>query len=535
MTDFLLQHYLCHTAERCPDHPALRYEGHELTYRELLEESVVLSDTLIGMGMETGEIAAIYLNKSQHAVAAMFGVLFTAGTYIPLDSYYSPVNRTLSILEQSQARFLITSGANLMKLIQGADSHQVEVLKSLHVLVVDGDYSSSTEYFQQYVHFIPNLTPQYLYQIRKQAISDDLAYILYTSGSTGIPKGVMISHLNARTFIDWCCNYFQPDAKDRFASIAPFHFDLSVFDIFVPVAVGAELVILPAVKIQNPSLFAAAIKREEINWIYSVPSLWNAVIKYAGLVPGELASLKNVLFAGEVFQPKYLRLTMELLPQASFYNLYGLIETNVCTYYPVKDKESVKDTPVPIGYPCENTEVVVIHPEGRIAGIGEEGELCVRGSIVMKGYYRNPLLTEQCFRTSPVPGHRGERLYHTGDMVRINEERAFVLVGRKDSLVKRSGFRIELPEIERVLHDMDGIAQAAVVDVQDEDGNVIICAALTLRPGEQISVIGLKQSVGVVLPHYMIPDLVHVFEQFPTGSSEKIDRRQLKEIFRNML
>ncbi|MBZ9609065.1 amino acid adenylation domain-containing protein [Clostridium estertheticum] len=532
MTDFLLQDYLNNTTEKFENKIAIKYENKKVTYKELKEASIRISDTLIEMGLAFREAVAIYLDKSHNTIAAMFGVVYATGVYIPLDSCYSPVIRTLSIMEQSKVRYLITSGENLERLVKEIHGNK-ELLKLINVLLIDDKYSLDKDIFNKYVEFNFNKQIKELYKERGKNISDDLAYILYTSGSTGIPKGVMITHINARTFIEWCCSYFKPSHEDKFLSIAPFHFDLSIFDIFVSIAKGGTLVILPTEKSKNPLNLIEVIKKEEITYIYSVPSLWVAIIKYSKLKKGELTSLKKILFAGEVFQPEYLKKTMEILPDALFYNLYGLIETNVCTYYFVKDKECVKDCPVPIGFPCDNTEVVVLNSEGKLASKGEQGELCVRGTIVMKGYYRNEGLTEKSFKVSPIPEHNGERIYCTGDIVVINDEGALEFIGREDSLVKRAGFRIELLEIERILYKDEHIEDVAVVDIKDEEGNTLICAAVKIHGDKMISIIKLKQFIGSILPKYMIPDIIKVIEELPKGANEKINRQDLKKIFRS--
>ena len=522
-----LHGYLYETVKRYPDRTAISYMERDMTYLELSERAGWMREILVKYGVQAGDLVGIYMEKSDLEIAAIFGILSCEAAYIPLDSIYSPVSRIIGILEETKSAVLITSKGGMQKL--EAEPEWFEKMPVCRVLVLDGDCAYERNNRDEYV-FERGKHSLKVADIGEKGM-DSTAYILFTSGSTGKPKGVVLSHRNADAFVDWCCSCFQPAPEDVFLSVAPLHFDLSVFDLYVSIRSGGKLVILPSQKERNVLNYLEYIRRYRVTYLYSVPSLWNAFLRYGKLRIGELDSLKYVLFAGEVFQPEALKKAMEFVPQADFYNLYGLVETNVFTYYKVKGKDSVGEAPVPIGYACGESETVILKDDQEVTRIGEEGELCLCGPLVMKGYYHNQELTDRVIKKSPLERHNGKPLFHTGDIAMLNEEGAYVLIGRRDSLVKKNGFRVELGEIETALASMKGVEEAAAVALKNEKMETILCAAVSMNGEERFSVQRMKEGIAGRIPSYMIPDYICCMEEFKRNSNGKIDREYLKQYF----
>jgi amino acid adenylation domain-containing protein len=352
-----------------------------------------------------------------------------------------------------------------------------------------------------------------------------LAYILYTSGSTGRPKGVMLSHGNAACFIDWCSDLFQPNEDDRFSSHAPFHFDLSILDIYVSLKSGATLVLVEEQLGKEPTRLAPWIAQKKITVWYSAPSILSLLAQFGKLEEQDYSSLRLVLFAGEVFPIKYLKLLKSLWPHPRYFNLYGPTETNVCTFYEVPRTVPESQTePVPIGKACPYCEPLVVNKAGIEVAAGAEGELCIAGSSVMQGYWSLPENTAKAF----LPG-RDTRWYRTGDLVVELPDGDYKFLGRRDRMIKKRGYRIELGEIEVALYRHPAIKEAAVLAFPDDDG-VPIKAFTSTRDGSKLSMIELKKFCSENLPLYMVPDLFCSLESLPKTSTDKIDYQKLKSM-----
>jgi amino acid adenylation domain-containing protein len=354
-----------------------------------------------------------------------------------------------------------------------------------------------------------------------------LAYILYTSGSTGKPKGVMLSHANGESYVDWCSEVFAPTRDDRFSSHAPFHFDLSILDLFVPMKHGATLVLIGEEVGKQPVRLAPLIAERRLTIWYSAPSILSVLAQYGNLEQHDFSALRYVLFAGEVFPVKHLRRLKSLLPSPRYFNLYGPTETNVCTFYEIPDRiPEERSEPYPIGRACSHCRTRVVDERGQDVAPGTEGELVVSGPPVMRGYWNLPESTRRAFLEQDADG----RWYKTGDIVIEAGDGNYTYVCRRDRMVKRRGYRVELGEIEAGLYKHPAVREAAVVALPDEEAGIRIRAFLSCAGEKRPSLIELKRFCAENLPIYMVPDAFTFLETLPKTSTDKVDYQGLKAI-----
>ena len=517
---YLLHHLLQDAADADPARPAVVDGTDCLTYGELDLRSNQIANLLEEAGVASGDRVALYLDKSLESVVGIYGILKTGAAYVPLDPQ-APVARLAYIARNCGVRVLLTGiekqdawGA----LREGSDVERLIALNAAGDAVAgegSGSVWSAAEIDEQ-----PTVWPS------RPTVDHDLAYILYTSGSTGDPKGVMLSHRNALAFVEWATEAFGVNPSDRLSSHAPLHFDLSVFDLYAAAAGGAAVVLVPAKASVFPMQVARFIDEQRITVWYSVPSILSMLTLRGGLHPGSLPTLRTVLFAGEIFPTKYLRQLMSSLPHARFFNLYGPTETNVCTAYEVPPLEDDDDTPIPIGRAIPNDEVFAVTEDGQTAGPGEEGELYVRGATVMHGYWGDEERTARSLIDVAGPGGGfRDRAYRTGDLVRLDSDGDYRLLGRRDAQIKSRGYRIELGDIESALYAHPAVVECAVCAIPDDLVTNRIMAYVVVRNGA--SAADLAEFCANRIPRYMVPDTFEFRRSLPKTSTGKVDRRGL--------
>jgi acyl-coenzyme A synthetase/AMP-(fatty) acid ligase len=335
----------------------------------------------------------------------------------------------------------------------------------------------------------------------------------------------MLSHTNALSYIDWCTEVFAPTPDDRLSNHAPLHFDLSILDVFLAMRHSATLVPIGEEIGKDPAGLARLIAEKRITIWYSAPSILTLMAEYGEMARHNYSALRIVLFAGEVFPLKHLRALTALWPRPRYFNLYGPTETNVCTFFEVPAEIPPERTaPFPIGKRCSHFRTRVVGDSGADAAPGEEGELWAAGPGVMQGYWN---LAEESARAFVID-RDSARWYRTGDIVVEDAAGDYVFIGRRDRMVKRRGYRVELGEIEAALYRHPDVEEAAVIALPDADGGVRIRAFVKSRSSKRLSTIELKRFSAENLPLYMVPDLFTPMDSLPKTSTGKIDYQKLK-------
>jgi amino acid adenylation domain-containing protein len=527
---YLLQQLLTEAAARQPTRPAVASDGCALTYEELDRLSNKVARKLLRLGVAHGDRVGILGPKSAAVVIGVYGALKAGACYVPLDPK-APAGRLSHIVRDCGAAVLIADEARASQaaaLAGAAPGPPGVVVVSTPGLADRQDWISLPSQGAAVVPWtaVDGESGEPLPEDR--AIETDLAYILYTSGSTGTPKGVMISHRNSLTFVDWAAAAAGLSEQDRVCSPAPLHFDLSVFDIFASCRAAACLTVLPDGASTFPVSIARSIEAEQISVWYSVPSVLALLACYGSLRQLDLSRLRTVIFAGEVFPPKHLARLIAELPHPRYLNWYGPTETNVCTAFEVPAGWA-EARPAPIGKACANTEVFAVTREGcRVSEPDEVGELYVRGPSLMQGYWGQPAKTSEVLVRNPFRAEYDELVYRTGDLVTLGEAGNYAYLGRRDSMVKIRGYRVELGEVEATLYRHPVIREAAVVPVPDELLGSRLKAVVTVD-GAELTRESVLDHCRRWLPGYMVPEIVEFREALPRTSTGKVDRAGLAQ------
>lgn len=494
-------YWLDRTAEKHPDKIAFADAAKERTFAGLRKEARAVASGLIDKGLRKKPVV-VYMEKGVDVITAFMGIAYSGNFYSPID-VTMPISRVNKILEVLSPQVIITTS---------------ELAGNVKDFLFQGEVLIWEDEITQ------EIQEEKLAEVQGKIIDTDLLYVLFTSGSTGLPKGVTITHRSVIDYIDWVTETFQIEADDSFGNQAPFYFDNSILDIYSTVKSGATCHIVPQTLFSQPVRLLEYLKEKKINTIFWVPSALIIVSKVKAFRNVDLnGTLKRCLFCGEVMPNKQLNIWRKYLPEVQYANLYGPTEiTDACTYYMV-DREFSDDEPLPIGIPMKNTEILVLNEENQPVGEGEVGELCVRGTSLSMGYYNNPEKTREAFVQNPLNQTVPEIIYRTGDLVKYNAYGELIYLSRKDFQIKHMGHRIELGEIETAVSSIQEISLCCCL--YDEKRSKIVLFLDT-----ELEKAYIIEQISKLVPSYMYPNKVIVLENMPINANGKIDRVKLKEM-----
>jgi amino acid adenylation domain-containing protein len=511
--------------EEAPDRSAIVHGDDVTTYGALGSLVNRLAAVLTAAGVERGDRVAVFAPKSAAAIAAFYGCLGAGAVYVPVD-LANPADRIARMMKVSGATAAVASA-------QGGDVLEAtcRALDDWSPIVVSLDRPSQPG--SRIDVDAADIGAADDSPVTPIGGPDDAAQIMFTSGSTGLPKGVSVRHGNVTHFVEWSIEYFGISPEDRLSGHPPFYFDLSTFDLYVALAAGAELHLVSPALNMLPHRLADFIAEHELTVWNSVPTTLTQLASSGAIAGVDLPRLRHVLWCGESIPIPTLRTLMELLPRTRFTNLYGPTETTCASsYYPVTNPPDPDLPSVPIGVAIPGEELMILSDGDTPADVGEVGELAIGGAGVTIGYWNDPSRTDEVFRTRPD----GSRYYMTGDLAKIGADGEIYLLGRADDQIKARGNRVELGEIEAALHRVPGVAGAAVVAVTTnvEEGSTICCALVLGGDREHHAdegVRAVRRELGTLLPRYMIPRRWRVMDEIPKNANGKADRERLRKWF----
>ena len=519
---YLLHDVFLDSVKKNPNNIAIYFEGgREISYSDLNKLSNRFANITSSFKSDTrkqpfvGILSAVNINS----IAAILGTLKIGCSYIPLDEY-SPTERLMSIVNNTELDIIFMDPFWF-------DKHK-ELVRSVKKIIFLDETDIVADGIIGFEKILENESTE---PVLLNQVSDDLAYILHSSGSTGVPKGIMLTHRNARTFVDWMQKEFKLTPSDVVMSRAPFKFDLSVFDIFNTFNVGAKLVCYDWNKEREDSLkhsdYVKLMQEQKASILYTTPSTFITLLNRGGLADAKL-NLREIMYAGEPFPTAQLRKLQQALPKTRIANIYGPTETNIITYFWI-DKIPENDSSVPLGYVVDDTEILVVSEDGeRICEVDELGELWCRGGTVTLGYLgmedkTRDSLVDSPFHKFPV------KFWRTGDFGYRDKDGILFYRGRRDHMVKVKGYRIELGEIESALAKNDNLDEFCVVALPDEIyGSRLYCYYSVLK-NRLISPVELKSFLLTKIPEYMVPFSFEMKDVLPKTSSGKVDRVLLLE------
>mgnify|MGYP004647275241 CR=1 FL=1 len=493
--------YLEETVQKFPDKLAYIDRKGSITFKQLRLNAFKLAKIMIEDGIFKKPIL-IYLEKSVECITAFMGTAYSGNFYSPID-VKMPTERIKKIIDTLQPEVILTDEKHKKNIIFLAENRKIITIEEI--------------FADDFVDDIQIL------KCTKKIIDTDILYVLFTSGSTGVPKGVIINHKAVIDFTDWICKKYSFDENTVLGNQAQLYFDLSIQDVYAPLKTGATTVLIPNRMFTQPLRVWNTILDNKVNTLVWIPSMLSLFANLNILTNVKKASLKTIIFCGEVMPIKQLNYWIRNYPDTVFANLYGPTEcTEACTYYTI-DRAFEDDDVLPMGIACENSEAFIVGEDGcLITETNVIGELYMRGTCLSLGYYNNPEKTAEVFIQNPFNMNYPELVYKTGDLVRYNELGQLVYVSRKDFQIKHRGYRIELGEIDAAATSIQEIEYACCIYDAKAD-------QLKLAYTGEIDKKEVENRLKRKLQEYMLPTEYHKMEHMLFNINGKVDRKALEE------
>ena len=521
--DFLIHHMLRNSAARYPEKEAVVHGPRRLTYREVADSCASIASGLRGAGMQRGDRVGIYLDPSVEQVLSIFSISQAGGVYVPINTVLVP-DQVAHIARDCGMKALITTPDKLGMLLPAL--HDVS---SLQFFVLTGKSNgkdlANTKVDSKPVHgFEEMLRLPGETRWQDWGISPDLAAILYTSGSTGKPKGVMLSHANVMAGSTIVSTYLEISDRERILAVLPFSFDAGMNQLMTAFQQGGTIVLIKFVFAKE---IIDALLAERVTGLAGVPTVWS-LLANGGILKHKFPELRYITNTGGVMPQAVLKILREALPATKIFLMYGLTEAFRSTYLP---PEELDRRPTSMGKAIPDTEILVLNDRGERCQPGEPGELVHRGPTVSMGYWGNPEATNRVLKPNPLlPPELGncEKVCYSGDLVKMDEDGFLYYVGRRDTMIKSSGYRISPTEVEEVLFQTGKIRQAAVIGIPDEVLGQTIKAFIVAKDGERLECEAIQDFCAEKMPRHMVPKQFEVMKELPKTSSGKVDYPALR-------
>ncbi|MDZ7719323.1 MAG: amino acid adenylation domain-containing protein [Balneolaceae bacterium] len=500
------------SARKVPGKTAFKSGNESVRYSEVDQKTNQIANFLIDKGLKKGDRVGVLLNRNVKSALAVHGILKAGGVFVPIDTD-APVKRIQYILDDCNIKIIISE----QTFAEICTSAIQSISEKLTLLGLDTTHPTHSSFSWDILNTYPSQLPDL------KILSSDLAYIMYTSGTTGFPKGIMHTHYSGLSYAKLSKALYDISDSDTVANHSPLHFDMSTLGYFTAPLAGATCIILGKQYSIFPASLSQLIEQEKVTVWYSVPLVLQQLLERGDLQSRDLSSLRWILFGGEPFSVYQLNQFLDHCPNAFFSNVYGPAEVNQCTFYNQNQKVENYDS-VPLGKVWDDTEHLILDKNNAAVKQGEIGELLIHSSTMMRGYWNNQERTQKSILELESASGLKKKFYKTGDLVKEDQDGLLHFIGRKDRQIKTRGHRVELNEVEETIARYAEIKHVACYSCKLDEINEIFATVVLEKDA---SLDELQQNIHKSLPKYSIPKLILETDEIPRTSAGKVNYKAL--------